>query len=130
MFSASHTHSGPGAVSSSFLFSIAPATDLAIPKLQRKFAQSIAQAMVQAEKNMVPAKMDIGITNLVGVTHNRRAGYSPYVTDGTIDPHLGVIRFDTVDGKPLATIWNFGKSCCFVMSNSDETKKSNSWNLF
>lgn len=107
MFSASHTHSGPGAISSSFLFSIAPATDLAVPKLQRMFALSIAKALIQAEKSLVPAKMDIGMTNLTGVTHNRRAGISPYVHDGTIDPHLGVIRIDTADGKPLTTIWNF-----------------------
>jgi hypothetical protein len=26
---------------------------------------------------------------------------------GTIDPHLGVIRIETTNGEPLATIWNF-----------------------
>lgn len=44
----------------------------------------------------------------LGVTHNRRADISPYVSYGTIDPHLGVIRVDTADGQPLATVWNFG----------------------
>lgn len=32
MFSAAHTHSGPGAISPSFLWSIAPATDLLVPE--------------------------------------------------------------------------------------------------
>ena len=25
----------------------------------------------------------------------------------TIDPHLGIIRVDDTQGKPIATLWNF-----------------------
>lgn len=71
-------------------------------------AEAIAEALVQAQNNMQPARMDVGTTELIGVTHNRRANISPYVKYGTIDPHLGVMRVDTADGKPLATVWNFG----------------------
>lgn len=80
---------------------------LLVPKLQRQLATSMAQAMIQAVQNMVPAKIAIGTGPLIGATVNRRAGFSPYVQRGTIDPHLGVIRVDTSDGKPLATVWNF-----------------------
>uniref|UniRef100_A0A6B2L787 Neutral ceramidase n=1 Tax=Arcella intermedia TaxID=1963864 RepID=A0A6B2L787_9EUKA len=108
LFSSSHSHSGPGAVSSDFLWSIAPATDLLVPELQRSLANSTAVAMLQALKNMVPAVMDIGMGDLIGVTQNRRAKFSPYVQPGSIDPHLGVIRLDAAsNSQPIATIWNF-----------------------
>jgi len=29
------------------------------------------------------------------------------VTTGTIDPHLGVVRVDDLEGNPIATLWNF-----------------------
>jgi len=51
--------------------------------------------------------MDIGMGHLTGVTHNRRAGFSPYVQWTTIDPNLGVIRVDDAQGNPLATVWNY-----------------------
>jgi len=47
------------------------------------------------------------VGELLGVTHNRRSYISPYVRDGTIDPHVGIIRVDTLTGTPLATVWNF-----------------------
>lgn len=44
----------------------------------------------------------------LGITHNRRAGLSPYVQYDTIDPNLGVIRIDYPDGSPMVTLWNYG----------------------
>eukprot|EP01104_Vermistella_antarctica_P016348 TRINITY_DN554_c7_g1_i1.p1 TRINITY_DN554_c7_g1~~TRINITY_DN554_c7_g1_i1.p1 ORF type:complete len:522 (-),score=121.45 TRINITY_DN554_c7_g1_i1:264-1829(-) len=107
IMSAAHTHSGPGGISPAFLWSIAPATDLMVPTLQRTFAQSIADAMVQAFQNLEPALIDIGTGRLLGATHNRRADISPYVSGGTIDPQVGVIRVDDAQGEPIATVWNF-----------------------
>jgi hypothetical protein len=49
---ASHSHSGPGAIAADFLWSIAPATDLMVPELQRDMAMSIAEALLGAEKAM------------------------------------------------------------------------------
>jgi len=118
LFSSSHTHSGPGAIASDMLWSLAPATDLIVPSLARQLATSMAQAMVEAFNNMEPAMMDIGMGNLVGVTTNRRAGFSKYVRPGTIDPHLGVIRVDTAGGDPIATVWNFAiHGTCYGPSN-------------
>jgi len=97
---------------------IAPASDLIIPSLQRKLAQTIASALLQARNSRQPVKMGIGKGYLTGVTHNRRADISPYVTFGTIDPHLGVVRVDKLDGTPLATIWNYAvHGICFGSSN-------------
>eukprot|EP01119_Soliformovum_irregulare_P005626 TRINITY_DN17381_c0_g1_i1.p1 TRINITY_DN17381_c0_g1~~TRINITY_DN17381_c0_g1_i1.p1 ORF type:complete len:487 (+),score=136.37 TRINITY_DN17381_c0_g1_i1:22-1461(+) len=118
IFSASHSHSGPGAVSADSLWSLAPATDLLVPEIRRKLATSIATSLVEAFHNLAPAKIDIGTGDLVGVTVNRRARISPYVQRDTIDPHLGVIRVDTAAGVPLATMWNFAiHGVCFGSDN-------------
>jgi len=66
----------------------------------------MALAMVQAEAALEPAVIDIGSGELVGVTRNRRAP-NPWLKPDTIDPHLGVIRVDSADGTPMATLWNF-----------------------
>jgi len=117
-FSSSHTHSGPGAVSPDFLWSMAPATDIMVPELQRQMATSVATALVRARQKMVPAKMNITVTSLIGVTQNRRADISPYVKPGSIDPNLGVIRIDDEDGNVIATIWNFAiHGTCYGPSN-------------
>jgi len=107
IFLCSHSHSGPGAVSDEFLWEFAPATDLVVPELQELEATYIAEALLEAYNNLQPAVVGIGMANLTGVTVNRRASFSPYVLPGTIDPHLGVIRVDSTNGTPLATLWNF-----------------------
>lgn len=120
----SHTHSGPGAITPELLWELAPATDILVPELQDMMAESVANAMVQAEKSLQPAVMGISMGELVGVTVNRRADISPYVDPGSIDEHLGVVRVDTEDGKPIATVWNFAiHGTCWgpdqMMSNGD-----------
>jgi len=118
MLSGSHTHSGPGAIAPEFLWTIAPATDVVVPELQFQLCQSIAKALVTAQANMQPATVDIGIGQLTGVTHNRRAGFSPYVNESSIDPNLGVIRIDKTNGQPLVTVWNYAiHGVCFDADN-------------
>jgi hypothetical protein len=133
IFSGSHSHSGPGAISSDFLWEFAPATDLIVPELQKQLATSMATAMVNAFHNMTDAKFAIATGNLTGVTQNRRARISPILKPDSIDPNLGLIRVDALDGTPIATLWNYaihgvcygpenmkfsgdimGKSCQFV----------------
>jgi len=63
--------------------------------------------MVFAQQTLQPVKINMGVTQLLGVTQNRRAGTSPYLQPGSIDPNLGVIRVDTAKGESLATVWNF-----------------------
>ena len=47
--------------------------------------------------------MGLGISQLTGVTRNRRANISPYLNESDIDPNLGVISVNDANGKPLAT---------------------------
>ncbi|KAL9654538.1 hypothetical protein ABK040_006603 [Willaertia magna] len=107
IMSAAHTHSGPGAITPELLWSLAPATDLIVTSLQEQLAQSIANCLVQAEKSLQSAQLGIGYSNIYNVTENRRSDFSPYVTRNTVDTNVGIIRVDTLDGKPLATLWNF-----------------------
>jgi hypothetical protein len=62
-------------------------------------------------------KCDAGQT---GVTENRRAHLSPYVTSGTIDPTLGLIRVDAAlpTPHPLALLWNFAVRLPFHVLSS------------
>lgn len=76
IFSSSHSHSGPGAVSAEFLWSIAPATDLLIPDVAEQMAEDMAQAMLQAWQKRQPAQMDIGIGNLGTSPFNSRISHS------------------------------------------------------
>lgn len=100
-------HSGPGGLTAEFVWAMAPATDLLVPELQISLAEMAASAIWQAEQNLAPAVVGLGYGNLTNVTTNRRAGESPYLKPTDIDPHLGVIRVDSVNGTALATLWNF-----------------------
>eukprot|EP00042_Codosiga_hollandica_P023055 m.89246 g.89246 ORF g.89246 m.89246 type:complete len:400 (-) comp51029_c0_seq1:339-1538(-) len=118
ILSGSHSHSGPGAISPNFLWAVAPATDLLIPELQESLALSVAKAVFQASQQLQPVQMGIGSGLLYNVTTNRRAGESPFLKPWDIDPHLGVIRVDALDGTPLATVWNFAiHGTCWGPSN-------------
>jgi len=78
----------------------------------------MAEAMVFALKGLQPAQIGIGVGNLVGVTDNRRCHISPYLRCDEIDPHLGIIKVDLMDGTPLATVWNFAiHGVCFGPDN-------------
>eukprot|EP01116_Phalansterium_solitarium_P025407 TRINITY_DN9709_c1_g2_i1.p1 TRINITY_DN9709_c1_g2~~TRINITY_DN9709_c1_g2_i1.p1 ORF type:complete len:500 (-),score=133.82 TRINITY_DN9709_c1_g2_i1:217-1716(-) len=130
IFSASHSHSGPGAISPEWLWSVAPSSDVMVPKLQRQFAQSIAAALVQAQANLKPAKIGIGSGEMYGVTHNRRTNESPYVNYTTIDPMVGVIRIDDLQDNPVAVVWNFAiHGICYdapnMMFSSDNMGAAN-----
>lgn len=103
----SHSHSGPGALSPNFLWAMAPATDLLVPEVQSLLADKVVEAMVEAFNNLQPAVLGVGSGLLTGVTVNRRADISPYLKPDSIDPHLGIIRVDDLQGHPIATVWNF-----------------------
>lgn len=56
----SHTHSGPAGITDEFLWEFAPAMDLVVPELQSLVANDLAEAMLEAQKNLQPASMGIG----------------------------------------------------------------------
>ena len=104
--SASHTHSGPG-TQTKLRFWELMGTDLLYPPLRDAFVNDCAHALYNAEQNLQPAKYGSASDLLAGVTVNRRVGVSPTATPTTVDEELGVIRIDTMDGTPLAVLWNF-----------------------
>jgi hypothetical protein len=104
--SASHTHSGPGSLTSLHFWELA-GSDLLHAPLRDAFVAKCAEALVTAESNLQPAKLGAASSSLSGVTTNRRAGVSPAITAGMVDTELGVIRVDKAGGAPLAVLWNF-----------------------
>eukprot|EP01080_Neovahlkampfia_damariscottae_P011534 gene11534-4787_t len=107
IFGASHTHSSFGAVSQDLLWSLAPATDIFNIEVTNEIADRLADCMLQAEKNVKPATVGIGRSDLVGFSQNRRSNKSPHVNSTSVDPTLGLIKVDDLEGKPVATLWNF-----------------------
>ena len=102
--SGSHSHSGPGALAPPFLWSIAPATDLLVPEIQREAASRLAEAMVKAQQALTEVKVGMGQGDIIGYTHNRRSDEP----SGKIDPVTSVLRVDdAATGAPMATLWNF-----------------------
>ncbi|MGD9723923.1 MAG: neutral/alkaline non-lysosomal ceramidase N-terminal domain-containing protein [Pirellulales bacterium] len=62
----------------------------------------LTEAIVEASKNAVPAKVGVAKKDLE-LNRNRHTKRTPKPTD----PELAVIRFDTLEGKPLAVLVNF-----------------------
>lgn len=92
-----HTHSGP-----------APHIE---SNWERPLVDSIAEAIVTAYNNRQPARFGSGIGLLHNWHINRRW------LDRPVDPAVGVLRIDTVEGKPLAVIGSFG--CHAVVLGQD-----------
>lgn len=104
--SASHTHSGPGALTDLTFWELAGSDRLNAP-VRDAFVANCAQALFMAEMNLQPAKIGLTSGALPNVTENRRVGTSPTATPGMVDEELGVIRVDKANGSPLAILWNF-----------------------
>ncbi len=84
----------------------------------------IVKAVKQASQNMVPAKVGVGVGREERITINRRlrmkdgtqwtirrATPLPKDSDvagtGPLDTQIGLLRVDTLAGKPLALVYNF-----------------------
>ncbi|QDT52693.1 Neutral/alkaline non-lysosomal ceramidase [Caulifigura coniformis] len=82
------------------------------------------QAVSQALKNLVPVRVGVGVGHEDRVSENRRiklksgktvdvrhaysfAADADIASVGPIDPAIGVLRLDRVDGRPLAVVYNF-----------------------
>jgi hypothetical protein len=82
------------------------------------------EAVAQAVRNLVPVKVGVGVGHESRVSENRRLrlkngkevdvrhAYSMPADEevaevGPIDPQIGVLRLDRLDGQPLAVVYNF-----------------------
>ncbi|MDJ0839837.1 MAG: neutral/alkaline non-lysosomal ceramidase N-terminal domain-containing protein [Acidobacteriota bacterium] len=108
LFCASHTHSGPGAFTKLIPWQYL-AVDIYQDAVFQGLSDKIAGAMVRAEKNIQPARIGVGRSEVFGATANRRAEVSSkLLTRSDIDPEMLVIRVDhATGGNPIATVWNF-----------------------
>ncbi|MBI4575804.1 MAG: neutral/alkaline non-lysosomal ceramidase N-terminal domain-containing protein [Planctomycetes bacterium] len=98
--SASHTHSGPGAIADKKLWQVA-AMDCFDQRVFDALALRLEAAVVQAFQALEPARIGFGRTLEYGATRNRRG------QQGVFDPQMGLIRVDRADGSPMALVVNF-----------------------
>lgn len=104
---ASHTHSGPGALSRRPLWALT-AVDAFHRPTHRKLIDALAGLVVKAWEARRPAALGWGEAEVPGVSRNRRAGKSSQrVKETDVDPRLRLVRLDGVDGKPLAAVVSY-----------------------
>ncbi len=119
MMTASHTHSGPGAMQDNVI------ANLVFGKyneaLTDKTAELIAGAIRKAESEMVPAAVKAGTADVLDVTRNRRDpamsynyltrrfndSYDSKNPENLVDPQVTVLLVESEDGRPIAVLFNF-----------------------
>jgi Neutral/alkaline non-lysosomal ceramidase, N-terminal len=104
---ASHTHSGPGALSRRLIWQLG-AVDRFNRRVHRGFVDATAAVITQAYQARRPAFLAWGELAVEGATRNRRAGRSELVEGTDVDPHVRALRVDdAATGEPLAVVVNF-----------------------
>lgn len=98
----SHTHSGGGAFLNIPLISntLAGPYDAEVTKF---YVTQTAKAIIDASKNITPAKIGIGY----GKAQNLSQYRSAWPTDVTLQNDVAVIKVTKPDGTPLALLFNF-----------------------
>ncbi len=69
----------------------------------RGMEDGIASAIIEANRNLAPARMATGSVQLTGFNRNRHTKLEPKPSDR----ELAVMRFDDISGKPTAILINF-----------------------
>lgn len=101
LISGSHTHHGP-AIELTDRDGFGKGTYDDAVAYSKQLPVLVTQAIVDAAGSLRPAKIGVASESLA-LNHDRSVSRSI----GTIDPQLAVIRFDSLDGTPLAVIVNF-----------------------
>ncbi len=123
MLIASHTHSGP---------MIDDSYDDGVPEWEQRALEKIADAIGEAVAKLKTARIDAGLGQAT-IGHNRRVVQSDGSVKmlwrnssgqqtGMIDPTVGVIRVDDVNGNPMAILVNY--ACHPVIFGPDNLRYS------
>jgi hypothetical protein len=98
ILAASHTHSGPGAYADSALFGLL-ALDLLSPPVRDRIVDGLVRATRQAEAAKSAARVATGRADVTGIAESR--------VQGPLDTELGVLKVTTLQGVPVAIVWNY-----------------------
>lgn len=98
----SHTHHGPVLELSDELGKGKGRFDSAI-RYNKQLEDALVAAIVEADRQLVPAKFATGAVELDGFNRNRHTKQEPKPVDRT----LAVMRFDDASDKPIAVLVNF-----------------------
>lgn len=119
LMTASHTHSGPGAMSKRLFWQLT-AADLYVERVFQRATDQIAEALARAQTTARSARIGVGRELVRNATRNRREGDSPDLLPDSIDPELLVVRVDDRSGAPIATVWNIPiHGTCMGMGNHE-----------
>lgn len=97
---ATHTHSGPGAYGQTFLEKLSMGHF--DPAVFEFLAAQIAQAIVEASREMQPVTARYAVESTAGLVVNRM------LPDGLVDAELAVLAFEDRRRQPVAVVVNFG----------------------
>ncbi len=118
LLSATHTHSSTGPIWPADNLGYAVlGGDLFDPRSFDLTAQGIAEALLRAKANLVPARVGVATAEVRDASRNR--SFEPFrrnrdvprdtagQREASIDPTVTVVRADDLDGRPLAAWSNF-----------------------
>ncbi len=113
-----HTHHAFGAFSDAIAFYLG--TDRYNEEIFQRFADQLVTTALRARDGLQPVKLGMGWSDTWDPTgavyHDRRGSNDALVVNDPWgvpiptgrDPHLGVLRIDTLDDEPIAMVVNFG----------------------
>jgi len=99
ILSATHTHTGPGAIAPGFLYEIVFGSYR--PQIVEGISARVIWAIRQALKHQQPVRWGTGSGVLPGLIENRRDPGT-----GIVDPEMGVFMVESMKGEPLGAVVN------------------------
>ena len=97
---ATHTHSGPGAVSRTLIWELI-AADCYNASAYGALLGTMQRALTQAVANLADARLGIGTAQEALATDNRRG------RPGVFDPEMGILKLVDARGGTIAAVMNF-----------------------
>jgi hypothetical protein len=121
MISATHQHTGPVVARESARDQLDGGSSEAGLRYTQSLPMLIARSVFEANQNLIPARVSAAIGREDNISFNRRfrmrdgtVSWNPRKQHpdivkpaGPIDPEIGLLYFDTLQSKPLATFVNF-----------------------